>query len=149
MYTRSSASVPWSVQAVRPAYVVNCAPEYEVPELTNTGLPVLGSSFDVELASALPSTFAVLVQGLSDQSFPGGSLPVTLPGTSGCDILVSPDVYDSLVTGASGTADSTVSVPNSPVLVSFEIFYQWVVLDSVANPFGLVTSNGGKAKLGN
>jgi hypothetical protein len=148
-YTRSSASVPWSVQAVRPAYVVNCAPEYEVPELTNTGLPVLGSSFDVELASALPSTFAVLVQGLSDQSFPGGSLPVTLPGTPSCDILVSPDVYDSLVTDASGAADSTVSVPNSPVLVSFEIFYQWVVLDSVANPFGLVTSNGGKAKLGN
>ena len=34
-------------------------------------------------------------------------------------------------------------------LVGFEIFYQWVVADMPANSLGLITSNGGKAKIGN
>jgi len=148
-YTRPAASSTWTIEAQRASYIVNCSQEFQVPDLSNDGLPVLGSSFDVGLAEALPATFAVLVQGLSDEVFSGGSLPVTLPGTPGCDILVSPDAYDSHVTDAAGGASHTIPIPNTPSLVSFEIFYQWVVLDSSANVFGLVTSNGGKAKLGN
>lgn len=148
-YSRTTPGSSWAVQVVRAAWIVNCAPDYKVPELSNTGLPVLGASFDVEIAEAPASTFAVLVQGLSDQVFPGGSLPVTLPGTQGCDILVSPDAYDALITSAAGATSYTIAVPNSLALIDFEIFYQWVVLDYLANTLGLVTSNGGKAKLGN
>jgi len=39
-------------------------------------------------------------------------------------------------------------VPNSSALEGAEIFYQWVVLDAQANTVGLVTSNGGRALLG-
>jgi hypothetical protein len=148
-YSRPNSVSPWSVVVERAALIVNCTPNYKVPELSNTGTPTLGASFDVELTEAPAATFAVLVTGLSDQSFGGGTLPVTLPGTQGCDLLVSPDATDALITDAAGATSSTVAVPNSPALVDFEIFYQWVVLDNQANTIGLVTSNGGKARLGN
>ncbi|MFN3244187.1 MAG: S8 family serine peptidase [Planctomycetota bacterium] len=147
-YSRPNAASPWTLQVIRPAYVVNCVPDYQVPSLGNTGRPVVGTTFDVDLSDALPSTFAVLVQGLSDQTFPGGTLPATLPGTQGCDILVSPEVTDAIVTDAQGAGSQTISVPNSSALEGLDVFYQWVVLDAQANGIGLVTSNGGKALLG-
>lgn len=147
-YSRPNAGSSWSVAAVRGSYIINCSPTYKVPELSATGLPSLGASFDVDLAEAPGSTFAVLVQGLSDQTYSGGPLPVTLPGST-CDVLVSPDAYASLVTNGAGETSHTIPVPNTNNLVGFEIFYQWVVLDQTANFLGLITSNGGKAKIGN
>ncbi|MGK0205418.1 MAG: hypothetical protein ACI9S9_004508, partial [Planctomycetota bacterium] len=147
-YSRPTPGASWTVQPVRPSFVINCSPSFKVPALDNVGAPTLGSSFDVELAEALGTTFAVLVQGLSDQSYPGGVLPATLPGTLGCDLLVSPGALEALITDANGVTSHTILVPNSAALDGFEIFYQWVVLDAQANAIGLVTSNGGKAKLG-
>ena len=57
-YARPNSSSPWTVQVLRPAYLVNCQPDYLEPAMGNTGRPVLGASFDVDLADALPSTFA-------------------------------------------------------------------------------------------
>ncbi len=147
-YTRPNASSPWVVQVLRPSYRVLCAPEYKVPALANNGLPQLGASFDVTLAEGPGVTFAVLVQGTSDQTWSGGALPVPLPTTVGCDLLVSPDATDVAITDSAGAASHTVPVPNNPVLAGLELFYQWVVLDGAANPIGLVTSNAGRARLG-
>ncbi len=147
-YSRPNASSPWAVQVVRPCYIVQCVPDYKIPSLSNTGRPVLGTSFDVDLTDALPVTFAVLAQGLSDQVSASGPLPLPLPGAPGCDLLVSPDATDFAITDATGAADWTVTVPNSSALEGAEIFYQWVVLDAQANTVGLVTSNGGRALLG-
>jgi len=147
-YSRANAVSSWNVSAVRASYIINCAPVYKEPELSATGLPSLGASFDVDLTEAPSATFAVLVQGLSDQTYSGGPLPVTLPGST-CDILVSPDAYEALVTDGAGETSYTVAVPNTNNLVGLEIFYQWVVLDQPANLLGLITSNGGKARIGN
>jgi hypothetical protein len=147
-YTRPSAASPWVVQVLRPSYRVLCAPEYKVPALASTGLPKLGTSFDVTLADGPGVTFAVLVQGVSDTVWSGGALPLTLPTTQGCDLLVSPDATDVAITDTAGAASHVVVVPNNPVLAGLELFYQWVVLDGPANPIGLVTSNGGRARLG-
>ena len=147
-YARPNASSPWTLQVLRPAYLVNCQPDYLEPAMGNTGRPVLGASFDVDLADALPSTFAVLVQGTSDQLYAGGPLPAPLPGAPGCDLLVSADATDFALTDAAGAASLSVTVPNTASLEGLDIFYQWVVLDGPANAVGLVTSNGGKAVLG-
>ncbi|MEC8653605.1 MAG: S8 family serine peptidase, partial [Planctomycetota bacterium] len=127
-YTRASSSSPWALQVLRPSYVINCTPDYQVPQIGNTGRPVLGSSFDVELANALPSSLVVLVQGLSDQTYAGGLLPATLPGTAGCDLLVSPDATDTAFTDAAGAGSRTITIPSSAALEGLGVFYQWVVL---------------------
>jgi len=147
-YSRPNAQSPWTVQVTNPSYRVNCAPEFQVPALDHTGLPTLGSSFDIELTEAPATTFAIMVQGLSDQVWSGGSLPLTLPTTQGCDLLVANDVTDAVITDGAGAASYPIAVPNTPALGGLEIFYQWVVLDGPANPIGLVTSNGGRARLG-
>ena len=95
-----------------------------------------------------PSALAVLVQGLSDQTYSGGSLPVTLPGAPGCDLLVSPDVTVTALTNAAGASSSTIAIPNTSALEGLGVFYQWVVLDQQANAIGLVTSGGALGVLG-
>ena len=147
-YTRANSASPWTLQVLRPSYVINCTPDYQVPQIGNTGRPVLGTSFDVELTSALPTSLAVLVQGLSDQTYAGGSLPATLPGTAGCDLLVSPDVTDTAFTDAAGAGSRTVTIPNSAALEGLSVFYQWVVLDQQANAIGLVTSDAALGTIG-
>jgi len=147
-YSRPNNSTPWSVQVIRPAYFINCVPDYQVPAIGNTGRPVLGASFDVELSNAPPATIAALVQGLSDQTYSGGALPVTLPGAPGCDLLVAPDATVTTLTDASGGGSRNIGIPNTASLEGLDVFYQWVVLDQPANALGVATSDGGKATLG-
>ena len=147
-YARPNASAAWTLQVLRPSYIVNCVPEYLVPAMGNTGRPVIGASFDVDLSDALPATFAVLVSGTSDQVYAGGPLPTPLPGAPGCELLVSADATSFALTDAAGAASLPVQVPNTASLEGLDVFYQWVVLDGPANTVGLVTSNGGRALLG-
>lgn len=148
VYTRSSPT-SWNVGVQRNAWSVTCAPVYRVPELSNSGLPVLGFTYSVGLANAVPTTFAVLASGLSDSTWSGGMLPMPLPGAPGCDLLVDPIVLTAYVTNLTGSAGGLISVPNTAGLVGVDVFHQWVVLDSQANAVGLVTSNAGRATIGN
>jgi len=148
-YTRTSGSPTWTIAVPRSAWTVTCSANYQVPDLTNLGLPVLGTTYVLKLEEAPVSTFAVLVSGLSDTSWSGGSLPTPLPGAPGCDLLVDPVVLDTYITDASGAANGLISVPNSAGLVGTDVFHQWVVMDGAANVLGLVTSNGGRARIGN
>ena len=147
-YRRASSAAPWVVQVTRPSFRVVCVPDYKVPALDNAGLPQLGGSFSVTLAEAPAVTFALLAQGLSDQTYAGGALPVTLPTTQGCDLLVAPDVTEVFMTSAAGAASRVVTVPSTASLTGLDVFYQWIVRDAAANSLGVVTSNGGRARLG-
>ncbi|MFK7741397.1 MAG: S8 family serine peptidase [Planctomycetota bacterium] len=147
-HERAGPGAPWSIIVPRPRYRISCALDRQVAELSNSGLPVLGTSYGLDLSEALPSTFAVLVSGLSDSVFAGGTLPTTLPGTVDCDLFVSPDSLTAIATSAAGTASGSFAVPNTSSLTGLEIFHQWVVLDDQANGIGLVTSNAGRATVG-
>jgi serine protease AprX len=149
VYTRPGPGVSWALDIVRAGWSVTCSPTYKVAELTNSGLPVIGTSYALDLDEALPVTFAVLASGLSDSVYSGGALPAPLPGAPGCDLLVDPVVLSAYVTSALGSSQGTISVPNSAGLVGVEVFHQWLVLDASANAIGLVTSNGGHAVIGN
>ena len=147
-YSRPNNSSPWVVQVLRPSFIVNCTPDYQVPAIGNTGRPVLGASFDVDITDAKPVAFAVLVQGLSDQTYSGIPLPTPIPGAPGCDLLVSADTTGLAFTNSAGAASVAISVPNTAALEGLEVFYQWVVRDVTANNIGLASSDAGRAILG-
>ncbi|MFN3242568.1 MAG: choice-of-anchor B family protein [Planctomycetota bacterium] len=144
---RTAVTGNWSQSGLvqRPSYRVTCTGGNTiVPELGNAGSPILGSSYDVTLANALPSTFAVLVTGQSDTVYNGAPLPVALPGAPGCDLLVSPELLELKITDGQGAASGTFNLPSNPAYVGLEFFHQWAVVDYV-NPLGIVVSDAGRA----
>ena len=129
-----------------PSWQVNCSGTGATlaPSIGNNGLPSLNSTYDVTLADALPNTFAVCVSGLSDTVYGGGTLPVTLPGAPGCDLLAAPTVLELFITSATGTAGAPFNIPASPIYIGVSLYHQWAVVDNV-NTLGIVVSDAGRA----
>ncbi|MCU0866875.1 MAG: hypothetical protein MUC36_24070 [Planctomycetes bacterium] len=150
VYSRPTPTSAWTLSLLRPAFRVNCVqvPQYQVPALTNSALPVLGTSYDVRLAQALPSSQAVLVSGRSSTDFQGLPLPAPVPFAPGCNILVEPYALNTVATSATGTASYPISVPNTPSLAGFVAYHQWVVLDLPANIPGIAVSNASTVTVG-
>ena len=149
-YRRVNASSPWSVQIARPSYVINCVtpPVYQVPSMSTAGLPNLGATYDLQLSDALPTAIGVLASGLNDEVYQGIPLPVTLPGTADCDLLVSADVLDVVITDPAGGAGFQMVIPNDPAVVGARLFHQWAILDAEANLIGIVLSDAARATVG-
>ena len=131
--------------ANRPSYRVHWNPVtvYSTPAIGVSGLPQLGTVYNLTLNDALDSTFAILVSGLTSGA------PVALPGAPTCSLLCATTVLDVAVTTAGGTAQSPISVPNSVSLEGVNVYHQWAILDPSVNTLGLVVSNGGVATVGN
>ncbi|GJM20757.1 MAG: hypothetical protein DHS20C15_06720 [Planctomycetota bacterium] len=100
---------------------------------TRGGLPFLGNAdFAVALASAAPSSNAVLVASFADFELPfkGGTLYVNpLP----------PGKMFSSVTGLTGRALVNAPLPEDPALDGMSVFTQWAVFDQEA-PAGFALS---------
>ncbi|MEO6596389.1 MAG: S8 family serine peptidase [Planctomycetota bacterium] len=152
-FDRSGITGGWTLSTFlqHPSYHVTCSsgPVLATPALANQGLPFLGASFDVTMSGALPFTIALMATGLSDTFFQGSPLPLPfpLPGAPGCNILVSPDLVDIVITTSTGTGIRTFVVPNSSSIAGILLFHQWAVLDAV-NPIGIVLSNAGRGRIG-
>ena len=133
-----------------PSWRVNCTGGANglTPAIGNVGLPILGGSYDVTLADAIPTTFAVMVTGSSDTIHNGVPLPTPLPGAPGCNILAAPAILTTHITDASGTTSGTINIPASPVYIGANLYHQWAVLDG-ANALGIVVSNAGRATVDN
>ncbi|MFK7742751.1 MAG: LVIVD repeat-containing protein [Planctomycetota bacterium] len=146
-YFRGGGNWSQSSLVQRPSWRVTCSGgSAQTPALGSLGLPTLSSSYDVTLAGALPTQFAVMVSGFSDSIFSGGALPLPLPGAPGCDLLVSPDVLDLYITDASGMAAATFNIPASPANIGFSLYHQWAVVDGI-NTLGIVVSDAGRATI--
>jgi len=144
---RTAGSGNWSQSGLvqRPSWRVNCSGGGTVsPSLGNLGLPTLNSTYNVTLENALPSTFAVCISGLSDQTYSGGALPVALPGAPGCNLYVADTLLQLFVTTGAGTASAPFSIPASPANIGVDLFHQWAVVDNV-NTLGIVMSDAGRA----
>jgi len=144
----------WSQSNVvdHPSYEVLCqgGNPGAVPTLTSSGIPSLGVTFDVVLGDAAANAAALLVLGNSDSTWQGGALPLSLGalGAPGCELLVSGDVTQMVMTDAGGAAVVPISVPNNPTLLDVAFFEQYAVLDQAANSFGFAFSNAGAAVVG-
>lgn len=131
------------------AWRVLCPGGSAVPALSNTGLPKLGTTYAVDLSKAKAKTAAILITGLSKQTWGPIKLPLDLSplGAKGCSLLVSYDITAATATSAGGTASSSIPVPNDKNLTGIQVHHEWMVVDA-ANALGLVFSNGGTATLG-
>ncbi|MEC7584729.1 MAG: hypothetical protein VYE77_10455 [Planctomycetota bacterium] len=151
-YYRTAVTGSWALSGLVdfPSFRVLCnqAPQFAVPVLSNTGLPVIDSSYNIDLADALPSSAAIILSGLSDTTYNGTPLPAALPNAPSCNILAAPSVTSFALTSPTGTASSTFSVPNNSAFAGIVLYHQWAVLDP-ANDLGIVVSNGGRATAGN
>ncbi|MCA8976403.1 MAG: choice-of-anchor B family protein [Planctomycetes bacterium] len=145
-YYRTPVTGSWTASSLiaRPSYVIYCTggPQFATPALGNNGLPIVNSSYSVTLSDAVASSAAFLLTGLSDTAYQGTTLPAPIPGAPGCNVLAAPDANRLVITSASGTASSSLSVPNAGSLVGLRLYHQWAVLDAV-NPVGIVVSDAG------
>lgn len=121
----------WTYQTDAPAtrldYGAGCASSVGVPALGTTPLPWLGETLTWTIGNLPPGGLPLLVVGVSDSIWAGGSLPFPLAvlGAPGCDLLASPDT----LTFAPGAV--TLPIPVNASLIAFELFAQAVVLEPV------------------
>lgn len=122
-----------------------------VPQLYSTDTPQIGNTFRVRIAQAAPSSFALLLLGLSDTQWNGTPLPFDLGavGAPGCPLLVAGHDLRLLGVAAAGTASLQYSLPNDIYLLNLRFYNQALVLDAGANALGIAASNGGVGLVGN
>ena len=118
------------------------------PALSNTGLPKIAQTFQLDLTQARASSVGVLVFGASDTTWGPVKLPLAI-GSTGCSLLASFDLPIILPTSATGTTNAPFVIPNEKSLLGNPFYNQWLVLDPGANSLNLAFSNGGKGLIGN
>ena len=114
--------------------------------MSNLG-DVDGDGFD-DIGVAVGSA-ALLWIGQNTETFPlGGHASLELPlsldpwGGNGCWLLLESLESIPAIIDTAGRAPVPVHVPNNPLLAGQDVFFQWAVMDSSANPLGVAASNG-------
>ncbi|MGK0202567.1 MAG: hypothetical protein ACI9S9_001636 [Planctomycetota bacterium] len=113
--------------------------------------PSIGTAFFVLIDQLEPVTPVFGVIGYSGTSWNGMTLPLPLAafGMPGCDVLVAPEVVESLgSSSAFGEASWPLLIPPNPSLVGAEFYQQALVFAPFANPAGIIWSNGGHGRIG-
>ncbi len=132
--------------AIQLAFGEGCATSVmTTPRHAYLGSPSLGnSSFAIGLADALPGAPSALQIGISRTVWSGGALPFDLSviGMTGCSLYTEPVLSFGALTDAAGAASVPVPVPGTPATLGAYIISQWAILDTPANPFGIVSSDG-------
>ncbi|MEZ5990620.1 MAG: hypothetical protein R3F30_16200 [Planctomycetota bacterium] len=131
-------------------YGAGCAGTAGTPTLAASGVPMIGKTWTVTLASAPASVWTVSYTGVSDKNWGPINLPLDLTGfgAKGCAILASGDLALAVQADGSGAASLQLPLPNDSALIGAVLFQQFLVLDAKANGLGITTSNGGKATIG-
>ncbi len=123
----------------------------KVPVFNPYSYPWLGANFfRVGLDQAVSQAPSILFVGNRSTKFAGLPLPFSLAfmGAPGCFLNTSIVFMNATSTTARGTAFVDMSIPNSPALEGLALYMQWAVFDKGANPAGLVTTRGLKARVG-
>lgn len=135
------------VRVVRPATAVTIGvgcpgTGNQTPAIGATGTPVTGGSFSIDLSNARANAFAGIIFAFSRNDMPLGNGCTSYPQLPGVSSLMG-------VSGA-GTASVNVAIPAAPVLIGFQIFAQWGVIDPAGayGPNVAALSNGLQATIG-
>lgn len=107
--------------------------------------PVLGTTMQAKAINLpVPAPVVIMMMGVQDQ-VPG--IDLTAIGAPGCRVDVQILALEFL-TAAAGQATWSFAIPNNPVWLGQSIYHQVVTSDPPANPFGITTSNAGRAFVG-
>lgn len=138
----------WTATVTRPtavAFGTACAGHAAPPQLAVDPLAParLGNAMTF-LGSSLQPTqpAALLVIGLSDQVWSGGSLPLPLDflGMTGCSLQVSTELILFGLVSSAGDAQWNLSLPPNPQMLGWQLFGQILAADPGANAAGLSVS---------
>ena len=140
----------WAVTGIIkfPAIRINCpggGGGGAVPALSNTGVPMTGGSFKLNISQAAKGTRAFMLIGVKTAKIDLGIL-----GAPGCFVLATatPVVALSMNIGSGGSGSLTLNIPNKKSLVQKSFYNQGVVIDAKANRLGIALTGGGKATVG-
>lgn len=120
---------------------------------STNGTYVGGSTVDITLAGATPSTAALLVASIDQKEFaPGLLLPFDLSQVGfgpGCDLLNAGEL-GAFVFATDGAGGAVASLPIPAVLSQIGFGFQWLYLvpPTAANPIGLETTAGRSVFIG-
>lgn len=126
-------------------YRVQCNRGALVPSLAMSGKPLVGELVRIELSTVNPSTAAAFLLGASNSRWASLNLPFNYAAS--CNLLVSGEIVLGVVSDASGKASVPLQIPNDKRLVGSTAYQQFLVLDN-GNSIGLISSNGGRLKVG-
>lgn len=112
--------------------------------LSSIGVPELGRTFQLKVASAPSFVTVAFCLGASDRQWAGTPLPLDLGpfGMTACRLYVSLDLMIYTSTGPAGWCAVPVAVPSDASLAGQQVYTQFGVWDPAANPGGLTTTNG-------
>jgi len=139
-FARLATTCPATVAAVG----TGCPSSGGNNTLVATTLPWVDATFHAT-GTGLPPV-AIVVAVTSVTPIPQGAAPLAalLPplGQPGCDALVLPDIVEALLT-STGSATSTLFLPNTPPLVGVTFYHQMVPieLDGAANWVAITATN--------
>ncbi|MBL9078449.1 MAG: hypothetical protein JNL08_13145 [Planctomycetes bacterium] len=115
--------------------------------------PVFDSTFVTRIESAIPSSFAAVMLGLSNAAAVGGTVPLPVlldNGAQGtqCLVRVDPVVLVAVLTDASGNGEFANRFPFVATLLGTQVFEQALCFDPTLNGIGFSVSNDGSFVLG-
>ncbi|MCB9880183.1 MAG: hypothetical protein H6832_00415 [Planctomycetes bacterium] len=111
-----------------------------VPKIGASSLPTVGNpNFRINVSSARPQTFGILMWGSSDKNWGPVTLPFALVniGIPNCTLLAEPlDLVAAQITGGSpgsGIGSLPFPIPPSSLLIGYNLYMQWAVIDDTNN----------------
>lgn len=125
-------------------YGLGCPGSSGVRPEIDASLACLGTTLEIDLYGARPSTLVLLGVGFDRDRFLGLSLPLPFAALSvqaPCFLLTAIDGSRVAITDATGCASLPIQLPFVPAYRGATIYGQWFVYDPQANARGIVTSN--------
>ena len=112
--------------------------------VSSSGLPQIGTNFQLEAQGGFANAPAILVLGTSRTLWQNLALPFDLGalGAVGCDVNVAIDASLTTATNGAGNAAQSFAIPLDASLVGGGLFAQWALIAPGQNPLGLVWSSG-------
>ncbi len=110
-----------------------------------SGRPRIGDSFQVDLRGALPNSLVALNLGAPTL------IHLTPVGMPGCTLYATGDGFNLAATTDTNGLSRTPSIPapNDPGIIGLPMNVQWLLIDPLANAFGITLSNTAELLFGN
>lgn len=124
-----------------------------VPGLVAASGPRLAQTFEFTMTNVPVGAVSYAVIGTSDQSWLGLPLPLALstffPGTaSGCDLLVSLDLFVGMFASGPTSASLSSPIPNQSFLLGASFFVQGMQIEPVGGNIQVATAPKAEAIIG-
>ncbi len=131
------------------AFGSSCGGSAGTPNLSAVGFPDLGANYGLQVKEVAANQPGTMMVGLSDKSWGGFTLPLSLApwGGTGCSLLVGADLSFPLATG-NGSPLLSTTLPTDKGLIGLLLYAQYASVDKTVNALGISMTGGLKITIG-